>query len=300
MEDGRRWGHLRISRQAFHPSGHPPYWSESREFSRFEAWLDLHQLAAYSLVRKHSCGTSVAVPRGHVLAAGRIMAERWGWSLGKVQRFVKTMIQDGAIEVVSESAAGTLYRLVGYEDDEGLEVPGESQTSRERVADGSAASRTRVARESEASQKDAVTAGTTGTTGTARTPRARTARGDSHQDDPAVDAQGPGHDEPEKKRKAISWLEPYDVVWRRHRKGKPKYGVMAKELRPLHEEHGEERVAQQLDAFLAEVPPRFASWSRFAEGFGDWGTPRASGRIDSRRLDQSAVPLGESSSELVG
>lgn len=98
--------------------GRDPFWSEEREFSRFEAWVDLIQLAAY---HDHSVlvkGEPIQIERGQVIASQRFLAERWNWSTNKVRRFWSVLEELDRAEVDSnhpKNHLGSIITLVNYD-----------------------------------------------------------------------------------------------------------------------------------------------------------------------------------------
>ena len=80
-------GYIRLSRKFFDGT----YWSQSRTFSPAEAWLDLVQMARFEVepaIKLLPNGRKITVERGEVHASLRYLSVRWGWSKGKVQRFI--------------------------------------------------------------------------------------------------------------------------------------------------------------------------------------------------------------------
>lgn len=76
-------GFVKIDRKFFASE----MWKERRKFSRFEAWLDIMQRAAYK-------GTE-GVEAGEVKLNIRMTAKRWGWPQTNVFRFLSKLVEDG-------------------------------------------------------------------------------------------------------------------------------------------------------------------------------------------------------------
>lgn len=74
-----------------------------------------------------------------------------------------------------------------------------------------------------------------------------------------------------------TWLTPYYDAWVAVYGGKPNAGLLAKHLRPLHDEHGLEKTLDHLKKFLAAVPAQYVKVSKFAETFGSWENPIPNG-----------------------
>jgi len=69
-------------------------WEERRVFSRFEAIADIYQAADYKS-RK-------------LTISFRMLADRWGWCVGKVQRLFATLSKKGMITVVTDGKSTTI------------------------------------------------------------------------------------------------------------------------------------------------------------------------------------------------
>jgi hypothetical protein len=61
----------------------------AEEFDKFHAWTDLLLLANFKPRTAYVRGIPVNIESGQVLAAEEFLADRWGWSRGKVRRFLK-------------------------------------------------------------------------------------------------------------------------------------------------------------------------------------------------------------------
>ena len=79
-------GFVKIDRKFFASE----MWKERRKFSRFEAWLDIMQRAAYK-------GTEGA-EAGEVKLTDRKTASAWGWEKTAVRRFIAKLIELGMME----------------------------------------------------------------------------------------------------------------------------------------------------------------------------------------------------------
>jgi hypothetical protein len=108
----RRYGHVKLSRKLFAASD---LWSEARRFSRFEAWVDLLQLAAWADVDVAANGHVVRVSRGRFLASVRMLADRWQWPKSTVADFLNALEASDSTACESRTALGTLYRIVNYD-----------------------------------------------------------------------------------------------------------------------------------------------------------------------------------------
>ena len=73
-----------------------PAWN-SEPFTRGQAWIDLILIANHQngIIRRR--GIKVSVKRGEVAYGYRTLADRWKWSIGKVQRFMDELKSDNQI-----------------------------------------------------------------------------------------------------------------------------------------------------------------------------------------------------------
>ncbi len=108
-----RAGHIKLSRKIYEDD---VFWNEPRVFSRYEAWEDLIQAAAWKRHRRVVGADVVELNRGEVLASERYLAERWSWSRSKVRRFVQLLVTKlERIRPSRETSIGTIYALVNYD-----------------------------------------------------------------------------------------------------------------------------------------------------------------------------------------
>ena len=73
------------------------FWCEERTYSRFEAWLDLIQMARFEDGKKYVGNKVLLIKRGQVHATYRFLSVRWGWSSKKVNGFFDLLISDEMI-----------------------------------------------------------------------------------------------------------------------------------------------------------------------------------------------------------
>lgn len=79
---------------------HHPLWDDAKPFPRLVAWLDLLLQATH----KHEGyeawfqGKLVRTQRGEIVTSLRKLANDWGWSIGKVERFLRSFVELGMIE----------------------------------------------------------------------------------------------------------------------------------------------------------------------------------------------------------
>lgn len=92
-------------------------WNEKRQYSRFEAWLDLRQLARITDDQRSMKikGREVSCGKNQIIATFRFLSKRWQWSIHKVQLFLSYLISkekidcnaDSGINVISLKKCGT-------------------------------------------------------------------------------------------------------------------------------------------------------------------------------------------------
>lgn len=75
------------------------------EFSRADAWVWLIENACWQPSRTRVKGSSVALERGELSFAQRFLAEKWGWSKSRVDRFIAELREEGMIETRSKIGA---------------------------------------------------------------------------------------------------------------------------------------------------------------------------------------------------
>jgi hypothetical protein len=67
------------------------------EFSRRDAWAWLISQAAWKPATAKVNGLSVRIERGELCFSQRFMAEKWGWSKSRVDRFIQTLKAEGML-----------------------------------------------------------------------------------------------------------------------------------------------------------------------------------------------------------
>lgn len=89
-------------------------WTEEREFSRAEAWLDLVSSCAYQPQKKIVAGELVEVPRGGIVASERFLSDRWKWSRTKVRAFLALLVSEEMIRP-EKNHRNTVFFLCNFE-----------------------------------------------------------------------------------------------------------------------------------------------------------------------------------------
>lgn len=96
-------------------------WRE-KPFDRSRAWIDLLLLANYKAGSFWVQGMEVKVARGEVGWSENRLADRWGWSRGKVRRFLEHLKREEQIEprvVQADKRLKSVYTLLNYEQYQG-------------------------------------------------------------------------------------------------------------------------------------------------------------------------------------
>ena len=106
---------------------------DREEYSRRDAWAWLIESASWKPSRVRVKGEMVDLERGQLCFAQRFLAEKWGWSKSRVDRFLKALCAESMIEVrtkngaTSDHAAGqgqsiiTICNYEKYQAPEGIE-----------------------------------------------------------------------------------------------------------------------------------------------------------------------------------
>ena len=93
-----------------------PYWTEKRVYSRAEAWLDCWaNMAAHTDHTKLVGSRQVELMRGEFLASDRFLMKRWGWSRGKVRRWIDGATEACEIRPTRDTSDGTIYLVVNFD-----------------------------------------------------------------------------------------------------------------------------------------------------------------------------------------
>ena len=75
------------------------------EFSRADAWVWLIENACWKPTRTRIKGDVVELQRGELTFAQRFLAEKWGWSKSRVDRFIADLREESMIETRSKIGA---------------------------------------------------------------------------------------------------------------------------------------------------------------------------------------------------
>lgn len=114
-------------------------WTEDKPFSRGQAWVDLIGRANWKATERWSGAELVKVKRGQLLTSEGALAERWGWSRGKVRRYLDAL-EKAEMIVKNSTAKGTAIFLENYAKYQSPRptdgTANEQQTDRKRTANG--------------------------------------------------------------------------------------------------------------------------------------------------------------------
>lgn len=106
-------------------------WQE-KPFSKGQAWVDLLLFANHKPAKILLKGQMIDMARGQQARSEVTLAESWGWSRGKVRRFLKTLENDSMI-VQQTSNATSIITICNYSTFQDGDTP-------DRTADGTAGS----------------------------------------------------------------------------------------------------------------------------------------------------------------
>lgn len=90
----------------------PYYFAE--DFTKSQAWIDLLLLASFKDTHFYVRGVRVNQKRGQIGYSFSKLSERWGWSIGKVRRFIFELENDKQI-VLQKSNVTTLISIQNYD-----------------------------------------------------------------------------------------------------------------------------------------------------------------------------------------
>lgn len=106
-------GYIKLYRSSLED---PLFMEES--FTKWQAWCDLLLLAYHSESSFWVRGIAVKAQRGCVYMSAVKLSKRWGWSKGKVDRFLRSLTEDGRINVTHSNVINCI-QIVNYEKYQG-------------------------------------------------------------------------------------------------------------------------------------------------------------------------------------
>lgn len=123
-------GWVKLDRQIF------DHWLwQEKPFSIGQAWVDLILLASYEDGVQYYRGELYERKRGEVCASLKWLGERWGWSIGKVSRFLNVLQKDKMV-TQKRNAHGTTLSIENYTLFQDRRNQNETQTENRRKTDG--------------------------------------------------------------------------------------------------------------------------------------------------------------------
>lgn len=106
-------GHIKIARKAFTDD---KWWKEKRAYSKWEAWVDMIQLAQWKATEITTTKFgSIRLERGEFVLSLRAMAKRWGWSIQSVRTFTESPAFHPRLATQRVTPAGIVYLVVNYD-----------------------------------------------------------------------------------------------------------------------------------------------------------------------------------------
>ena len=90
-------------------------WKTSEPFDKRSAWIDLLLMANHADNDMKIGDKTVTIHRGQLHTSYRHLAERWGWSMSKVVRFIGTLIETQSV-TLNGTPNGTTLTIVKYDD----------------------------------------------------------------------------------------------------------------------------------------------------------------------------------------
>lgn len=110
--------------------------NEHRVFSRFEAWLDLIQMASFTDDNKIMiAGKLIERDRGEVVASLRYLMQRWNWSMSKVCDYLELLRSQQMVVATKENGVTKLL-LVNFEKHNNLSEKDSKKDSKSRNQKG--------------------------------------------------------------------------------------------------------------------------------------------------------------------
>lgn len=89
-------------------------WSD-KPFDKARAWIDLLLCAMHHDKKLLIDGNIVVIPRGSFLTTRGKLAEKWGWSIKKVDKYLK-LLENEKMVTTKRTPKGTTLTIVNYEE----------------------------------------------------------------------------------------------------------------------------------------------------------------------------------------
>lgn len=111
---------------------------QEKPFDKLHAWLDILLMVNHERKQFYSKGELVTLEPGQTITSVPILAKRWGWSEGKVRRFLGSL-NGSAMCSADGSARGTTLTVVNWgKFQDGRRADGSADGSAGGSANGSA------------------------------------------------------------------------------------------------------------------------------------------------------------------
>lgn len=110
-----------------------PFYKEPREFSKYEAWIDILKEAQHSMEPQEVVFgmSTLTCNYGECLKSTQTWASKWMWSRSKVFRFLKLLKKMGQIDFRSETIT-TRIIVINYKDYDPKRNANETEVKRSR------------------------------------------------------------------------------------------------------------------------------------------------------------------------
>lgn len=112
-----------------------PFYPKGREFSKYEALLDLLLLANHTEAEVVIGSSIYKVKRGELIYSMTTLSRRWKWGRGKVKRFLKLLQKRGTIDFKTDTQT-THITICKYDTYQGGRTSNEQQTDIKRTSNG--------------------------------------------------------------------------------------------------------------------------------------------------------------------
>lgn len=89
-------------------------WND-KPFNRGAAWVDMLLMASYQDTTIMFNHNPVEIKKGSFVTSSRKLADRWGWSRGKLERFLTELVDEQMI-TQNVTAKQTIITIVNYSD----------------------------------------------------------------------------------------------------------------------------------------------------------------------------------------
>lgn len=102
-------------------------WTD-KPYDKARAWVDLLLLATHSDKKMIIDGMTVVISRGSYMTSREKLAKNWGWSVGKVDRFLKTLESEEMI-TTNRTPKGTVVTIVNYSEYQAVDIADDTADS---------------------------------------------------------------------------------------------------------------------------------------------------------------------------